>query len=500
MEVLVGVAIGLVLTFAVVAVITSSVTELLSGLWRLRAHSLEMGIARLLDDQTKLARPKRFWPLVRPSTAAPVTQAVLQHPLISSFSAPRAQDRPPSYINAVTFATAFLGSPLTTASLVAKVTEDRDRLDARIGGLGGGQPGDTVRRAWAASGKSPAKLVVALLGDDVNGIDGLLAVLGPAQEVEARIGQLRAAGDPATALIAETWQRATGGGGDHGKVADFLRKLDRPNLVTSALDGVQRIEDGLRELEQVNPHLGRSLAALWARAGADFGAFRREVEDWFDHEMDRVSGWYTRWAQWIMVAVAFAVAISFNLSAVTIGKALWNDPTLRAQAAAVAARQVDAASTSLLDLDLDHDHSYDSTGVRHDEHAEHAGHGRDGTPGRRHLAGDRPPVRLELSGMAGPEGLPRAAPAGHRAGGDRRILRRPVLVRRAQQAREPADHGQAAADGRHAARGRAADCAVTSGEDGAVADRTHVLSGGGDLNSRPLRPERSALPNCATTR
>jgi len=347
MEVLVGVAIGLFLTFAVVAVITSSVTELLSGLWRLRAHSLEMGIARLLDDQTKLARPKRFWPLVRPSTDAPVTQAVLQHPLISSLSAPRAEDRPPSYINAVTFATAFLGSPLTTASLVAKVTEDRDRLDARIGGLGAGQPGDTVRRAWTASGKAPTKLVVALLGDAANGIDGLAAVLGPAEEVEARIGRLRAAGDPATALIAETWQRATEGGGDHGEVADFLRKLGRPNLVTSALDGVQQVEDGLRELQQVNPHLGRSLAALWARAGDDFSAFRREVEDWFDHEMDRVSGWYTRWAQWIMVAVAFAVAISFNLSAVTIGKALWNDPTLRAQAAAVAEQQVGAASTSM---------------------------------------------------------------------------------------------------------------------------------------------------------
>jgi len=203
MEVLVGVAIGLVLTFAVVAVIVSSVTELLSGLWRLRSHALEMGIARLLDGQTKVARPRRFWPLVRPSTDAPATQAVLQHPLIRSLSAPRAQDRPPSYINAVTFATAFLGSALTTASLVAKVTEDRDRLDARIGGLGDGRPGDTVRKAWEASGKEPATLVVALLDDDANGIEGLTAVLGPADRVEARIGQLRATGDPARFDIIE---------------------------------------------------------------------------------------------------------------------------------------------------------------------------------------------------------------------------------------------------------------------------------------------------------
>jgi hypothetical protein len=27
-----------------------------------------------------------------------------------------------------------------------------------------------------------------------------------------------------------------------------------------------------------------------------------------------------------------------------------------------------------------------------------------------------------------------------------------------------------------------------------------LLSGRGDLNPRPLRPERSALPNCATSR
>jgi hypothetical protein len=343
-------AIGLVLTFAVVAVIVSSVTELLSGLWRLRAHALEMGIARLLDDQRKVARrwkiwPPFRWPPFRRSTHAPTTKAVLQHPLIRSLSTARAEDRPPSYINAVTFATAFLGTTLTpTASLVSTFTGDRDRLDSRIEGLSPGEPGDTVRKEWEESGKEPAKLVAALLADDVHGVDGLAKLMGSANEVEQRVQQLVDKGDPAAAPISNAWQAATGNGDT--KVANFVRTLKRPELVTGALAGVQGIKDALTALEQTNPDLGKSLSALWDRAGGDFGKFRHEIEDWFDRGMARVSGWYTRWSQWIMVGIALAVAFSFNISAITIGKALWNDPTLRDRAAAEAERQVNATSTT----------------------------------------------------------------------------------------------------------------------------------------------------------
>jgi hypothetical protein len=60
--------------------------------------------------------------------------------------------------------------------------------------------------------------------------------------------------------------------------------------------------------------------------------------------MARVSGWYGRWAQWVMLGIALVVAFGLNISAFTIGKALWNDPTLREKATIEAQQQVDAAA------------------------------------------------------------------------------------------------------------------------------------------------------------
>src|SRR4051812_9492315 len=145
MEPLLGVAIGIVLTFAVVAVVVSSVTELISAVTRLRAPSLEMGIARMLDDQVKVSRRGRRQ-LFRASTDSPATRAVLKHPLVRALSPPRSSTKPPSYINAITFATAFLGSTATSASLVVKlIPQNVDAIALRIEGMGEGEPRATVQ-------------------------------------------------------------------------------------------------------------------------------------------------------------------------------------------------------------------------------------------------------------------------------------------------------------------------------------------------------------------
>jgi hypothetical protein len=61
------------------------------------------------------------------------------------------------------------------------------------------------------------------------------------------------------------------------------------------------------------------------------GDFRKGVEGWFDDQMDRVSGWYTRWAQMAMLLVGVAAALLLNVSAVTVARVLWHDPVLRTE-------------------------------------------------------------------------------------------------------------------------------------------------------------------------
>ena len=68
------------------------------------------------------------------------------------------------------------------------------------------------------------------------------------------------------------------------------------------------------------------------------------LADWFDEGMTRVSGWYKRRAKWIILTIAFGVALATNASSIHMAEELWRNDALRAQIAAqaeIAASEVD---------------------------------------------------------------------------------------------------------------------------------------------------------------
>lgn len=54
------------------------------------------------------------------------------------------------------------------------------------------------------------------------------------------------------------------------------------------------------------------------------------VEQWYDDHMERVSGWYKRHTQTIVLAVAVVLTLATNASAISIAQHLWTDAPLRA--------------------------------------------------------------------------------------------------------------------------------------------------------------------------
>src|SRR5262249_19167674 len=68
--------------------------------------------------------------------------------------------------------------------------------------------------------------------------------------------------------------------------------------------------------------LKQKLSALADRVGNEAAAIRTEVEHWFDTTMDRVSGWYKRQAQKIVLAVAFVLVIALNADSFAVFRAL----------------------------------------------------------------------------------------------------------------------------------------------------------------------------------
>ncbi|HWM23529.1 MAG TPA: hypothetical protein VNP98_01795 [Chthoniobacterales bacterium] len=78
-----------------------------------------------------------------------------------------------------------------------------------------------------------------------------------------------------------------------------------------------------------NPKLKQSLLALFDRAGGDLAAFKREIAGWFDGSMERVTGWYKRFAQQVLFALALATAIACNVNSLRIIQGLTADPDLQ---------------------------------------------------------------------------------------------------------------------------------------------------------------------------
>jgi hypothetical protein len=90
----------------------------------------------------------------------------------------------------------------------------------------------------------------------------------------------------------------------------------------------------LQKLKQVintlpNEELKQALVSLIDDAKGDFDKARKNIEDWYDGAMDRVSGWYKRRTQAILILIGIIAAAAINADSISIGKALIRDPTLR---------------------------------------------------------------------------------------------------------------------------------------------------------------------------
>jgi hypothetical protein len=66
-----------------------------------------------------------------------------------------------------------------------------------------------------------------------------------------------------------------------------------------------------------------ALTALLRDAGQDIAAFRQGIERWFDSSMDRVSGWYKRRSQVILVVLGLLLAAALNVNSLVVANDLW---------------------------------------------------------------------------------------------------------------------------------------------------------------------------------
>lgn len=66
---------------------------------------------------------------------------------------------------------------------------------------------------------------------------------------------------------------------------------------------------------------------------------RKQIEDWYDDAMERVSGWYKRKAQTILLGVGVLLALALNVNSFAMADSLWREDALRSSVVAAAEAQ-----------------------------------------------------------------------------------------------------------------------------------------------------------------
>jgi hypothetical protein len=127
------------------------------------------------------------------------------------------------------------------------------------------------------------------------------------------------------------------------------RKTDLPAYIpsrtfTSALLGIGQkavmltegadLKHEMRKIDQSiaaipSAPVREAMIALLHNSQGDAVAFRRNVEQWYDDQMERVSGWYRKRIQRVLWILAFVVAFTLNADALQMAKRLWVEPSVR---------------------------------------------------------------------------------------------------------------------------------------------------------------------------
>lgn len=104
----------------------------------------------------------------------------------------------------------------------------------------------------------------------------------------------------------------------------------RKNLTTTIPDGkVQRI-----------------LLHAVDTAEGDLDKAQKAIEDWYDSAMDRVSGWYKRSTQYILLVIGLFVAVGMNIDSVAIVDKLYHSDAVREAVVAASSRAAERYNAS----------------------------------------------------------------------------------------------------------------------------------------------------------
>ncbi len=110
------------------------------------------------------------------------------------------------------------------------------------------------------------------------------------------------------------------------------------------------IEAAISKLE--NPKVRGALLSLTQQAEGNLNKTRKNIEEWYDSGMDRVSGWYKRHVQRVTLTVAFLIAIALNVDTIHIATRLSYDVAMRDSLVAAVQSYANSSASSATGMSM----------------------------------------------------------------------------------------------------------------------------------------------------
>jgi hypothetical protein len=116
------------------------------------------------------------------------------------------------------------------------------------------------------------------------------------------------------------------------EIDDLLKGKDAPR----GKDAFTQLRRGIAALSVISPEVNQTLNALLlnideyvSERESRLAKARQNVEKWFDDSMDRVSGVFKRYSQWMALVIGFIIALILNVDSIDLTLYLWREPTVR---------------------------------------------------------------------------------------------------------------------------------------------------------------------------
>lgn len=372
-------AIGLALIYLLLSILCSWMNERVASWTNLRARTLQDGIEGLLPGYGTMLLDH---PLIR--------ALANQHGKNRADGTPVSGDRRPSYIDARTFSTALIDQVFSTAvteslQAIRKVLDGLSDDDVRAGLIAAArtarlkmaseQDSEVLAQAAVADLREVITQVSSLLGDAAQSLQSALRPNDAAalDRFEREIERVTSASTRPLLLnlVKAVEKQFKAGGVFAPRLADSIVELElrfarllrgntREEIIRliGQIPTPQSVPDPssgrammdltiLRQAVAAAPEAVRaSLFPLIDAAEGNADAAQHNIEAWFNDAMQRLSGWYKRRTQWVIVGLGALVAIVFNADTFGMANALWRNDAQHTVAIAVAERQIEQGMPS----------------------------------------------------------------------------------------------------------------------------------------------------------